>query len=1134
MRKILNKSIKVLLLVIISVSNFIIPVSSKTIEEVKRDAKKGDIYNPQLNELGISATINAHNYANNKTYEAGDVEVKKVVTKQNDEGLYNVEFYVRGKEGVVTKTKDTYIVFVIDRSYTMKDNKRWEDAKNAVINISKELSNVEGIKMALVGFSGGKASSQKAYDDTVTLRGTFSSKTFTSNEVGNYDDDNWLGGGTNIHAGLLKANELLSGKTGTKYVVLLSDGVPTLYYDNNGYTLGSGNSNTAEKISEVPACKDKAISAAKALKNNGVSIYTIGYHLNELTHNFTYKGVNYNEKNLAIETLKGIATSNSYYYQSDSNTTNTIAEVLKEIKVEITTFPAGYNPVINDIVGPNFKLSNNQNYGGTKTLSKNITITENWQKIGSFNINIDKTVKDGWYKTNNNFTLTYEVTSGDKKEIICTNNPEVYWKQDKFPYIVNYYKDSISDNNLLGSYNDKALDKTIINKEDIDLLKYIPNGYYLDDMYDINISKIDSLIIDKDKENIINILYKIKKFNYTVNYYYADENNNYSDIPDNTKKVKDIDYGTIIELSNHYLKDNEIKEGFILDSNKTILENDSSYIVDRDGIVINIYYNRNNFKYKVNYYFNNVIDEFLTNTSNDLYGSVIYAKDNYLNEELINKNNSDNTTYFLDPNNINNTSNITVSSKEEENVLNIYYIDTRFTDETVDKFTGIDVIDNSKTIIPYTIEYSASINNVRKGDKVTTIITDTLPYEIDEAKSNLNGGIYNKETKTITWTFEEEINNYKVMHNVYKKIEYSVQYKNFADISYSVDNFLINNVNGYTKVNNKQSSGVSDKEDIEVLIKGYVTAIYVAEDSEEKLANNTCLSGLVGDKYETIPKDILGYTLVEEKYPQNSKGKYKEEDIIIKYVYKKNSGEVMHNVIKEGINKVHSINDKIDYNIIVNSNILDYVGNVKLKVIDTLPYKIDESKSKIDDRCKYDGNYEIICEIDYGEITLNDYKQVDDKNIFSINEIFNLQLYYIDIDSNTIENKVTSEIILDNTSDKKEDSFITNIPSGKVIVNYITKDNIKLDDTIIISGLVGTNYETIKKEFDKYSFIEVKGDIKGEIKEDTIEVTYIYDLTPLPPHTGANKNSNIKIFYLVIVIILLFNITIIYKIKKYR
>ena len=333
-------------------------------------------------------------------------------------------------------------------------------------------------------------------------------------------------------------------------------------------------------------------------------------------------------------------------------------------------------------------------------------------------------------------------------------------------------------------------------------------------------------------------------------------------------------------------------------------------------------------------------------------------------------------------------------------------------------------------------------------------------------------------------------------------------YKDFANISSNIDNFLINNVDGYTKVNNKQTTGVSDNEDVEVLIKGDVTTIYVEENNEDnKLSDDTYLNGLVGENYFTKPKDILGYSLVSEKYPENSKGKFTEKDIIVKYVYKKNDGEVIHNVTKEGLESVDSINDKFDYKIKVDSIIKDYIGNVKLKVIDILPYKIDEN-SIIDDRCKYDGNLEIVCEIDYGEIKEENYMKVEDEKVFNINEEFNFELYFVDINSENIVNKVSSEIILDNISDIKTDNIKTIIPKGKVIVNYVTKDNKKLSDTITIAGLCGTNYETIKKEFDKYNLIEVVGEVKGEIKEDIIEVTYIYDLTPLPPHTGINNNTN--------------------------
>ena len=961
MIKIINKFTKILLLGVIAFTNFLAPISSLTENEVKNTASKGDIYNPQTNSISNKATITDYNYANNKTYENGDVEVKKVVSKVNNNGLYNIEFFVRGKEEVVTKTKDTYIVFVIDRSYTMRLNNRWEEAKQAVIDISTELSKVSGIKMALVGFSGGKASSQKAYDDTVTLRSSFSSKPFVSSEIGNYDTDNQLGGGTNIEAGLLKANELLKSKTGTKYVVLLSDGVPTLYYDNNGYSLGSGNSNTAEKISEVPDCKAAAITSASTLKNNGISIYTIGYHLDKLINKFNYNGVNYDERKLAIETLQGVATSFSHYFQSDSNSTNTLIKILKEIKTDMTTFKAGYNPKIVDYIGTNFKLSESSNYGGIKniTTSNNFEITNNWKSIGSFNINIDISLQKGWYPTNNHFTLTYEKNTGEIKTISCTIDPEVYWEQEKYLY-------------------------------------------------------------------------------------------------------------------------------------------------------------------KVNYYFNNEIDNSLTINNEAYFNTYVYSKDNYLEISILNnKNNLDNTTYFLDPNNINNVSNIKISNDVNKNVLNIYYIDTNFMDESIDKNTSVDIINNSNTNIPYSIEYKVNVNNVRKGDKVTTIVTDTLPFEIEESKSNLNGGIYNEENKTIIWTFEENISEFKYIHNIYKKIDYSVQYKNFSDISSSVDNFLINNVTAYTNINDKETKGVSDKEDVEVKVKGNVTAIYVNEETESKLADDTNLSGLVGENYSTKPKDILGYSLVEEKYPINSEGKYIEGNIIVKYVYKKNNGEVIHNVTKEGSESVKSINDKFDYKIIVNSKVLDYVGNVKLKVIDTLPYKIDE-KSLIDNRCKYDGNLEITCEIDYGKIIEEDYEIIENNRVFNINEEFNFELYYINIDSNIINNKVSSEIILDNINDIKDYKVKTNIPIGNIIVNYVTKEGKVLSDKIKITGLFGTNYETIKKEFDKYNFIEVTGNVKGKINDDVIEVTYIYDLTPLPPQTGINGKIDFIKYILIFILFMMF------------
>ena len=59
-------------------------------------------------------------------------------------------------------------------------------------------------------------------------------------------------------------------------------------------------------------------------------------------------------------------------------------------------------------------------------------------------------------------------------------------------------------------------------------------------------------------------------------------------------------------------------------------------------------------------------------------------------------------------------------------------------------------IDNPKAQIEYGINYTTTIENYIGKAQVT--IVDTLPYKIDVAKSSLNGGTYDEESQTITWT----------------------------------------------------------------------------------------------------------------------------------------------------------------------------------------------------------------------------------------------------------------------------------------------------------------------------------------------------------------------------------------------
>ena len=55
---------------------------------------------------------------------------------------------------------------------------------------------------------------------------------------------------------------------------------------------------------------------------------------------------------------------------------------------------------------------------------------------------------------------------------------------------------------------------------------------------------------------------------------------------------------------------------------------------------------------------------------------------------------------------------------------------------------------------------------IRNGDTIVVTITDTLPGAIIENESTLNGGVYNSEKNTITWTKTYSITEYQSVYTV--------------------------------------------------------------------------------------------------------------------------------------------------------------------------------------------------------------------------------------------------------------------------------------------------------------------------------------------------------------------------------
>lgn len=1093
MKKGLKKFTKILVLIAMIFSDLMTPISVLADQISESTPNKGDVgINGEVTNNGEMATVSV-----GSTNEKGGVKVTKTVSKTDTEGRYKIDFKIEGKDDETSTEvpKPVYAVIVFDRSGSMKSsyecveygwfdcrteyNNKWESAVNGAITFAKTLSNkINGAKIALVGFSGDsdyirndwtgeytntlKSDAKKEDDaDVIKINGKewFNGSELTSDKFGSPN------GGTNLQAGLRKANELLSSiadADAKKYVVVISDGQPTFYYDNKGYTKGEGNTTNKNTY-------DKTISEATSVKNLGAEIFSIGYMLPAKSE-YDYKSAETILTEVSSPDKEG--STFTHYVNADPEK---VANAFTNIAKEMSTASAGTNAVLTDNIGGKFTLTTDST--ARSYVSEPIAnITETGTTL-SFYVDIDKDAPTDWYNTNEGFELKYTNAKGEEKTLTCDQNPQVYWVQNTYDYIVNYYKDSF--NNKIASETRKAPNGTVINESNVERDKYLPEGYEFNTIDPTSITITNDGDVNDDDVKVIKILYTIKKFNYVVNYYY-------DEVLDNTITEKDIPYGTKVDSQDYYLKENEIREGYTLD---TVKSDSSSYTITDNTVVINIYYKKNSYGYSVNYFFNS--EKGFTTNDTAIYGDKITAQSKWLsNEELSNRNKAD---YFLDPNKSEeNNKEITIGTDKNKNVLDIYYINTNFnnTTETISKVTNTEKVTSSSQKVSYKVTYNTSINNVRKGDKVVVTITDTLPGSIIENESTLNGGVYNSTDNTITWTYTYNINEYQNIYRVSKEISYTVKYENYLSFN---GNTLVNTANGYTTVSHeglddKVTEGKEDTATVPVEIKGKVTATYKT-DKGITLHTDVTTTDLVGKEYTTEEKSFYGYTLKE--IPTNKNGTYTKEDIIVNYVYTKNTGNIENPYTeKTGPDTINSVDGVFEYNITASGNVKEYVGNIKVNVKDILPYAIDEEKSTLDNRCTYDGNKTITCAQEYTNITEEDYTN----GVYTVDETFNLKLVFIGIDSNKVVNKATSTIELDGTKKTTEDEKETEVYKGIVVATYKDENGRELHSSVETTDYVGKEYTTEEKSFYGYTLKEVTGSSRtGKyVGKQTLYVNYIY------------------------------------------
>ena len=173
--------------------------------------------------------------------------------------------------------------------------------------------------------------------------------------------------------------------------------------------------------------------------------------------------------------------------------------------------------------------------------------------------------------------------------------------------------------------------------------------------------------------------------------------------------------------------------------------------------------------------------------------------------------------------------NATGSMTEEQIVVTYYYrLKTpNITNQVINK-TGTDRITVANQEMSYTVTYTANVTDYIGNAEVT--IVDTLPYEIDEAKSDLAGGTYDSASKTITWKDNvSNIDSYNGNGTVNVTKNFKVVY---VGIDIMTTDRVVNNVRGNIKLltPEKTSEDVTGSQE---------STIYKAIISSEKLVDKT-------------------------------------------------------------------------------------------------------------------------------------------------------------------------------------------------------------------------------------------------------------------------------------------------------
>ena len=394
--------------------------------------------------------------------------------------------------------------------------------------------------------------------------------------------------------------------------------------------------------------------------------------------------------------------------------------------------------------------------------------------------------------------------------------------------------------------------------------------------------------------------------------------------------------------------------------------------------------------------------------------------------------------------------------------IDVYYYyrlkEPSITDEAIVKTSNTVQIDNVNDTVSYTIEYTVKVDQY-EGDAEVTLV-DILPYKLDTLANgtSLDGGTYDEEAGTITWTERiEEIDTYTERETREITITKNITVK-YADIDITQEN-IVNSVTGKVELETpeKKSDGVEDTAETAQSFKVDVEVEKIWEDSEDVYGERPESLTIILKKADgkEVGRHTLDVARGERTYIFTGLDRYDENGYEIEYT------------VAEEVTGSDSLED---YTAKIGE--IENIGGNSKKI--TITNRLEKIPAKVIVKYLEKGTEEELAKQEningyVGEEYKTEQKEIDG---YIFEEIQGIP-----------EGKMTEDTI---------EVIYYYVKEGRVIVKHIDEETgeVLLEEPIY--GKVGETVETEAKNFEGYVLVKSPEEIEVEIEEEEKVVTYYY------------------------------------------